>query len=189
MDSVGSVGISKEDTKTIVKEAYREIQEELKEVELTFSSLPATEVKFQPFQWVDGEDKDTWRAKAHLEEQLRRHGVEFGRGHYQLYDVHGKKDILKVEDSQAMSFIASHLTEACVPLKHFVLEQGQKVADVSLRTFKKARVSALEDSVEWEQFQDMLQDSQPGTRGRAEIINQLYRSCDFSPPAFLSMFS
>ena len=50
--------------------------------------------------------------------------------------------------SQAMSFIASHLTEACVPLKHCVLEQGQKVADVSLRTFKKARVSALEDSVE-----------------------------------------
>jgi hypothetical protein len=89
--------------------------------------------------------------------------------------------------SQALSFIASHLTEACVPLRHFVLEQGEKVADVTLRTFKKARVSPLEDSVVWEQFQDMLQDSQPGTRGRAEIINQLYRSCDFPPPAFLSV--
>ena len=297
----------------MVKEAFREIQEEQKEEELTFSScsegrlknylarlhvgfevgdnsvLPATELETQPFQWVDGETKDTPRARTHLEAQLKRFGVKFGRGHYQLYDVHDKKDILKVEDrktgklnggtdlilgpyglhilgvvqqscvavelktenavnkdgfgsftaqatleliasnyfsnqmtvvvltdlssgatiftlrrndndtisvvifedltvSQALSFIASHITEACVPISNYVVKQGEKEADITLRTFKKARVSALEDCVEWEQFQDMLQDCQPGSKARAEIINQLYRSCDFSPPAFLSMF-
>lgn len=91
--------------------------------------------------------------------------------------------------SQALSFIASHISEACVPISNYVVKQGEKEADITLRTFKKARVSALEDCVEWEQFQDMLQDCQPGTKARAEkIINQLYRSCDFSPPAFLSKF-
>lgn len=106
----------------MVKEAFREIQEEQKEEELTFSScsesrlknylarlhvgfevgdnsvLPATELEAQPFQWVDEKTKDTPRARTHLEAQLKRFGVKFGRGHYQLNDVHDRKDILKVED-------------------------------------------------------------------------------------------
>jgi hypothetical protein len=77
-------------TKEIAKEAYREIKEEQKDEDLTFSScsesrlktylvrlhvgfevgdnslLPATAVEFEPFQWIDGEDNDTPRARDHL---------------------------------------------------------------------------------------------------------------------------
>lgn len=264
--------MSKDETKEIVKEAYREIQEEQKEEELTFSScsegrlktylvrlhvgfevgdntvLPVPPVEFTPFEWLEGEDKDTPKARDHLEEQLKRFDVGFGRGRYQLYDVHNKKDILKVEDrktgklnggtdlilgpyglhhlgvvqqscvavelktkdaveksgigsftaqatleliasnyysnqmtmvlltdlfsgatiftlrrndndtisvviyenltvSQAVKFVADHLTESCVPIKNHNLEQGEKLSDVALKTFKRARVSPLEDCV------------------------------------------
>jgi len=311
----GGGGITKDETKEIVKEAYREVLEEQKGQELTFSEysegalrnylvrlhvgfelgdnsvLPATALEFQPFVWgICGENEDTLRASTHLVAQLERFGVEFGAGHYELYDVHDKKDLLKVEDkktgklngetdlilgphglhvlglvqqscvavelktqasvianngfgsftaqatleliacnyfsnqmtvvlltdlcsgasiftlrrnenesmsviiyenlavSQAAQFIVNHLIEDCVPIKNYVLEQGEKSADVALRAFKKSRVSALEDSVEWEQFQEMLQDCPPCTSERAEIINQLYRSCGFPQPAYLNMF-
>ena len=81
-----------------------------------------------------------------------------------------------------------HLTEACVPIKNHSLDGGKKSADDFLRAFKKSRVTPLEDFVVWEQFQEMLQDCPPGTRDRAEIINQLYRSCDFPEPAYLIMY-
>ena len=81
-----------------------------------------------------------------------------------------------------------HLTEACVPIKNHSLDGGKKSADDFLRTFKKSRVTPLEDFVVWEQFQEMLQDCPPGTRDRAEIINQLYRSCDIPEPAYLIMY-
>ena len=295
------------------KDAFREIQQERNDVELSFSGCPisrvreylarfkvgyevgdtsvlrATDLAFAPFQWLTDEEKDTQRAKEHLQDQLSQFGVRFGKGQYDLYDVHNKTGILSLDDKktgilkggtdlilapyglhvlgltrqlcvavelktnedvvkngfssfigqatlqliaanyfsnqmtvvvltdlfsgatiftlnceegkqmnvviyedveleQAANFIADHLTEACVPIKNHSLDSGRKSADDILRTFKKARVSALEDSVVWEQFQEMLQDCPPGTRDRAEIINQLYRACDFPEPAFLSMF-
>jgi hypothetical protein len=253
-------------------------------------ALPATELEFLPFEWLDQEEKDTSRARAHLEAQLLRFGVQFGPGQYQLYDVHNKKGILNVDDrktgklsggtdlilgpyglyissavqqscvvvelktketvikkngfgsflaqatleliaanyysnqmavvvltdlcsgaticalkrnenetisviiyenltvSQAAKFIVDHLTEYCVPNKNYNLQTGRRPVDVDVQAMKQARVSPLEDSVEWEQFQDMLQDCPPCTRERAEVINQLYRSCDFPQPAYLSMF-
>ena len=253
-------------------------------------ALPEPELKFVPFQWLDQEEKETPRARDHLEAQLKRFGVQFGRGQYQLYDVHTKKNILSVDDrktgklnggtdlilgpyglyicgtvqqscvvvelktedavikskgfgsffgqatleliaanyysnqmavvvltdlcsgawiyalkrnenetisviiyenltvSQAAKFIVDHLTEYCVPNKNYNLQTGRRPVDVDVKAMKQARVSPLEDSVEWEQFQDMLQDCPPCTRERAEVINQLYRSLDFPQPAYLSMF-
>jgi hypothetical protein len=98
------------------------------------------------------------------------------------------KPIVSLTISQGAQFVADHIAKDCVPTKNHKLEFGEKDADLTLRVFKKSRVSPLEDSVEWEHFQDMLQDSAPRTRERAEIINQLYRSCDFPQPSFLSMF-
>jgi hypothetical protein len=308
-----SVGISRQEAKEMMKEAFREAMEESKREELTFSkcsdgrliqylaglhvgfelgdtsALPAVDIEFSAFNWNEDEDRDTPQAKIHLENELKKFGVQFGRGHYQLYDVHSHKSILDVEDcktgnlkggtdliigphglhilgivqqncvavelkteedvrkyglgaftaqatleliasnyysnqmtvvcltdlcsgaavftlnrdendsisiliyedlsiSQAAKFIADHLAEECVPKRTHKLENGERDVDMILRVFKKSRVSPLEDSVEWEHFQDMLQDCPPGTKERAEIINQLYRSCEFPQPAFLSMF-
>jgi hypothetical protein len=253
------------------------------------SELPTTAIEFTAFQWMDSEDEDTPRARAHLENELKKFGIEFGRGKYQLYDVHTKKTLLSLDDrktgklnggtdliigpyglheigvvqqscvavelksaenveqngldaftaqatleliasnyfsnqmtvvlltdlcsgasvftlnrnehdsisvviyekltiSQGAQFVADHIAKDCVPARNHVLEYGEKDADLTLKVFKKSRVSPLEDSVEWEHFQDMLQDCAPGTRERAEIINQLYRSCDFPQPSYLSMF-
>ena len=58
----------------------------------------------------------------------------------------------KASLEQAAKFIADHLTEACVPIKNHSLDGGRKSADDFLRTFKKSRVTPLEDFVVWEQF-------------------------------------
>eukprot|EP00981_Chlorochromonas_danica_P000502 scaffold99_cov160-Ochromonas_danica.AAC.15 len=229
---------------------------------------------------MDCEEKDTERAKTHLENELKKFGVDFGSGCYQLYDVHDSKTILSVDDrktgklrggtdliigpsglhqlgvvqqccvavelktfenvqkhnglgsfntqatleliasnyfsnqmtvvfltdlcsdatiftmrrnvkdgfdvengvdslsiviyekltiSQGAQYIANHLVKDCVPKKTHKLEAVEKEADAILKVFKKSRVSPLEDSVEWEQFQDMLQDCAPGTRERAQL--------------------
>ena len=107
-----------------MKEAVKSGLQELKEEELSFSTcsdgrlktylaglhigfeqgdsseLPSSDVEFSPFQWVDSEEKDTARAKHHLEDELKKFGLQFGRGHYQLYDVHANKTILSVDDKK-----------------------------------------------------------------------------------------
>jgi hypothetical protein len=95
--------------------------------------------------------------------------------------------------SEGLQFIAHHLSMTCVPDRLYRLSDQDpkevKPEAAVLQIFKKARVSPLEDSIVWEHFQDMLQECAPGTRERAEVINELYRSCDFPQPAFLSMYS
>lgn len=95
--------------------------------------------------------------------------------------------------NQAIQYVADHLLQVCVPDVHYRLGAdvptvGMPAAEL-LQVFKKARVSPLEDSVVWEHFQDMLQECAPGTRERADIINELYRACEFPQPAFLSMYT
>jgi len=58
---------------------------------------------FQPFQWQDIEEKDTPRAINHLEQELQKFGVVFGRGNYQMYDVHSKHTFLNVRDDKTGS--------------------------------------------------------------------------------------
>lgn len=95
--------------------------------------------------------------------------------------------------SKAAQFVANHLSLTCVPSVDYRLGvEGFAVAGEAvevLQVFKRARVSALEDSVVWEHFQEMIHDSAPGTRERAEAINGLYRACDFPQPAWLSMYA
>jgi hypothetical protein len=308
------------DLKATVKEAMMEMRDEQKAMELSFSGcsagtlqtylahlhvgveegvqsdLPAATVRYELFRWFQQEEADVPRASQHLQDQLTRFGVHFGRGGYKLYDVHARKQILNVEDrktgnlkggtdliigpyglhllgvvqqscvavelktekavtdagglgsftsqatleliasnyysnqmtvvlltdlctaatiftlsrkpnsenmnvkayenlsvSQALAYIADHLLSACVPDVHYQLGAAApavaREAVETLQVFKKARVSPLEDSVVWEHFQDMLQDCAPGTRERAEVINELYRACDFPQPAFLSMYT
>lgn len=309
--------------KATFKEAMQELEAEQKSIGLTFSSCsdgalkaflarlnvgvevgdPAglfdAAITFNPFQWQATEDSDTPRAREHLEEELKRFGIKFGKGGYQLYDVHTKKQLLNLDDrktgklsggtdlilcphgihslglvqqicvvvelkteatalaeglgaytsqatleliaanyysnqmtvvvltdlktgasiftlkrvddgddnvnivvfenltvSQAAQYVAHHLAQDCVPSKSHRLGASAgtssstqlKEADVVLNAYKKARVSPLEDALVWEHFQDMIHDSAPGTRDRAEVINELYRACDFHQPAYLSMY-
>ena len=64
------------------------------------SVLRATGLAFAPFQWLTDEVKDTQRAKDHLQNQLSQFGVPFGKGQYDLYDVHNKTGILSVDDKK-----------------------------------------------------------------------------------------
>lgn len=308
-----------------MKQVLVEFHEPKKDAELTFSTCSAQtltsllsrlnifflegdrstfgtpQVDFQLFRWLAGEDDDTPRASSHLQAQLERFHIPFGRDGYQLYDVHANKKILSLDDaktgnlkggtdlilgpyglskrigvvkqscvavelkteeavaqnglesftsqatleliasnyhsnqmtvvlltdlctdasiytlergkensdvvsivvyehltmSQAAQFVADHLTSNCVPNRTHVLESEapsissskRKDGEDVLRAFKKARVSSLDESLVWEHFQDMLHDCLPGSRDRAEVIREFYRASDFSPPAYLSMFS
>lgn len=273
-------GISREETKNACKEAYHEAFEELKREELTFSTcsnqrlrnylarlhfgldigdkslLVPPDIEVTPFDWREDEEKDTPRARDHLENELKIFGVKFGRGYYQLYDVHEQISILNLEDrktgvlkggtdcilgpyglhvlgtvqqccvavelkteeamkntgisnftaqaaleliaanyfsnqmtvvlltdlcsatsiftlirdemgyisvviyedltvSEGLKFVADHISEHCVPKRRHILEEcdTQKDGDIILKSFKKARVSPLEDCVGWEHFQ------------------------------------
>ena len=99
----------------------------------------------------------------------------------------------KLTLQQAAQFVARHLADTCAPSVNYRLgAEGfaiSKEAVEVLQVFKKARVSPLEDSVVWEHFQEMLEDSAPCTRERAEAINELYRACDYSQPVWLSMYT
>jgi hypothetical protein len=59
-----------------------------------------TNAEFQPFLWQQIEEKDTPRAKEHLQNQLSTFGVRFGRGYYCIYDVHSHKTILSLDDNR-----------------------------------------------------------------------------------------
>jgi hypothetical protein len=95
--------------------------------------------------------------------------------------------------NQAAQFVADHVAKMCVPSADYRLGSDNfgvsREAVEVLQVFKRARVSPLEDSVVWEHFQDMLHDSAPGTRERADAINELYRACDFPQPSWLSMYT
>jgi len=64
------------------------------------SGLPTAPANFERFIWTQVEEKDTPKAKTHLEKQLRKFGVHMGVGGYQLYDVHASKSILSLHDSK-----------------------------------------------------------------------------------------
>lgn len=183
------------------------------------------------------------RAKLHLENELKKFGVQLGRGHYQLYDVHSDKELLAVGDgkagvimggtdlilapyglhllgvdrqtcvafelkteeamrkcgidsftaeaaleliasnyqsnqitfvvltdlcseitlftrsreddsisimayenitiSQGLQLIANHIAVDCVPQRHYQVECGEKVSDITLRAFKRKRVAPI----------------------------------------------
>lgn len=67
------------------------------------SEQPEFEIcqEFDAFKW-NGRDEDDGvsEARTHLENQLRRFGVTFGRGHYRLFDCHQNKTLLNCEDDK-----------------------------------------------------------------------------------------
>jgi len=57
--------------------------------------------EFQPFQWTRSEPDDTPAAMVHLQTQLQEFGLQFGRGHFSLYDVHAIRSFLSFDDERS----------------------------------------------------------------------------------------
>lgn len=248
--------------------------------------------KFEAFIWKNTEETDIERAKKHLQEQLTKFGVEFGKDKYNLYDVHTLKDLLSVKDEKcgclkggtdlilgphgkymtsiiqqscvaielktkksveekgglqsftsqvllelitsnyhsnqltivlltdlctgatifsldkgqdegitvtiykeltladAANYVVKHLAENCQPNKSYRLKNDKRasMSNEILRDFKKKKVTPIENSVMFEQFHEMLEDTSPFSKERAEVIRNLCRSCELPQSPFLDFY-
>ena len=79
--------------------------------------------------------------------------------------------------SQMASFVASFLSDFCVPKVNFVpsLKSGNP-QDLQPIEFKRRRLSAPQLSLEWEQFMDMVEDPESTPTERIMLTQQLFRS-------------
>lgn len=232
-------------------------------------------ITFVPFKWMNDEPKDTPKAQRHLQSQLERFGVKFGREAYKIYDVHTMMQLLSVSDpktgkitggtdliiaayglalessidkacviielkpwedkdnsdshakdqaqakmellaaamksnnpvlqvlsdlktrAHCYSFedehhvrhqelsltgmarrIANHLLNECTPdrkqLLSAVEEENDRPSVKVLKKIKKARLTPLTDSLEYEHFSDLMDMTLPGTRERSEVVDQYF---------------
>mmetsp|Transcript_33944 Transcript_33944/g.49304 ORF Transcript_33944/g.49304 Transcript_33944/m.49304 type:complete len:298 (-) Transcript_33944:160-1053(-) len=249
-------------------------------------------VSFEPFQWLDTEEIDTPRAISHLEQELKKFGVLFGRNNYKMYDVHKIDTLLSFQDEKSGSlsggtdliiapygiamesvinlscvafefktnvavdqkelesfyyeavmeliatnyhsdqmtlvvltdlctnncilltltmesdklailkysdvtlnqmaiFVHSHLQQNCFPIRSYRLpdsNEGLKESEIIMKAWKKARVTDITTSLEWEHFQEMLEDAPIGSKERAMIIRDHFRHHGFPESRYLNMF-
>ena len=54
------------------------------------------DISFCPFEWEDNKEKNASRAITHFQNELSKFSIYFGRGGFQIYDVHDKRTILNV---------------------------------------------------------------------------------------------
>jgi hypothetical protein len=90
---------------------------------------------------------------------------------------------------QAASMIANHLSSNCKPVVGIPYSHHDNPCSETITAFKKARQSELSDSLVWEHFEEMLGESEPGTRDRALAIKTLFSACDYPEPSYLSMYA
>jgi len=249
-------------------------------------------VSFEPFQWLDTEEIDTPRAISHLEQELKKFGVLFGRNNYKMYDVHKIDTLLSFQDEKSGSlsggtdliiapygiamesvinlscvafefktnvavdqkelesfyyeavmeliatnyhsdqmtlvvltdlctnncilltltmesdklailkysdvtlnqmaiFVHSHLQQNCFPIRTYSLpdgNEGLRESEIIMKAWKKERVSDMTTSLEWEHFQEMLEDAPIGSKERAMIIRDHFRHHGFPESRYLNMF-
>mmetsp|Transcript_28660 Transcript_28660/g.39337 ORF Transcript_28660/g.39337 Transcript_28660/m.39337 type:complete len:355 (+) Transcript_28660:52-1116(+) len=250
-------------------------------------------ISFLPFEWQDIEERDTPRAINHLQRELQKFGVIFGRGNYQMYDVHSKHTFLNVRDdktgslsggtdliiapfgmtsgcvklnscvafefktketvdeqglesflsqatmeliasnyhSQQMTlvvltdlctnscvlltftresnklailqysdvtlnqmaiFVHSHLQQNCFTIRNYSLpnvDDNIRESEMVMKEWKRARVSGFTSSLQWEHFQEMMEDAPLGSKERAMVIREHFRNRDLPDTSYLSMFS
>jgi hypothetical protein len=249
-------------------------------------------VAFQPFFWQASEDADTPRAIAHLQQELQKFGVAFGRNNYQMYDVHSKHGILSVRDDksgslrggtdliiapygidilssprlscvafefkteeavvkyglesflsqatmeliasnyhsrqmtlvvltdlntksimltitresnsiailkyndvtldQMANFVRDHLDRNCTSFRGYSLpavDEGIRESEMLMKAWKRARVSDFTLSLQWEHFQEMMEDAPLGSKERAMAIRNHFQHHDLPDTSYLSMFS
>jgi len=309
-------GMDKDEMKEVMKIAIKEAKEEKKST-IAFSSVSEdvissylasidilvlvgdppnavenNDVSFEPFQWLDTEEIDTPRAISHLEQELKKFGVIFGRNNYKMFDVHKYDTLLSFEDEKSGSvsggtdlliapygiaiesvrklscvafefktkeavdqkglesfcaeaimeliatnyysnqmtlvvltdlctnscilltltmesnklaileysdvtlnqmaiFVHSHLQQNCFPIRSYRLpdsNEGLKESEIIMKAWKKARVTDITTSLEWEHFQEMLEDAPVGSKERAMIIRDHFRHHGLPESRYLNMF-
>ena len=309
--------LSAENLKATLKEAIKETEDEKERGTLSFSTVSESKVikylefidvimlaadpldpvenhtvAFQPFFWQASEDADTPRAIAHLQQELQKFGVVFGRNNYQMYDVHSKHGILSVRDDksgslsggtdliiapygidilsspklscvafefkteeavakyglesflsqatmeliasnyhsrqmtlvvstdlrtksimltltriadniaimkyndvtldQMANFVRAHLENNCTSFKGYSLpavDEGIRESEMTMKAWKRARVSDFTLSLQWEHFQEMMEDAPLGSKERAMAIRNHFQHHDLPDTSYLSMFS
>ncbi len=309
--------LSAENLKATLKEAIKETEDEKERGTVSFSTVSQTKVMsylasidvvmyvadpldavenhmvaFQPFFWQESEDADTPRAIAHLQQELQKFGVAFGRNNYQMYDVHSRHGILSLRDDksgslkggtdliiapygidilsaprlscvafefkteeavlkyglesflsqatmeliasnyhsrqmtlvvltdlntksimltftresnsiailkyndvtldQMANFVRAHLDRNCTSFKGYVLpveEEGIRESEMLMKAWKRARVSDFTLSLQWEHFQEMMEDAPLGSKERAMAIRNHFQHHDLPDTSYLSMFS
>jgi hypothetical protein len=256
----------------------------------------ASGIDFQRFVWRGSEEDCTGDAVAHCRTEFGKFGIKFGRGGYELYDVHANRQLLNLEDSksgklsggtdvllgpygvakisyaqfccvaielkteecvasedgfeafsaqatleliascyhsfqmalvvltdlstgaclftisrgqnnavsilkynnlslnQMASAVALHLEQNCTADKINArrtfdqIEQGAKEADFVMQAFKKQFVTPVESFLAYEHFNAMLEDTEVGSRERAQVIQTFFRANDLPDTSYLSMF-
>ena len=306
--------ISTTNIKGIVKEAVKELDKEKEISTIAFSTvsqskvmdyletidlvmyegepLDKTHTSFEPFHWQAQENTDTPRAIVHLQEQLEKFGIVFGRNNYQMYEVHLLHGILSVRDcksgslsggtdaliapyglvvesaprqscvafelktkeaveknglksylgqatmeliaanyhsrqmtlvvltdlvsrcilltftresnaiaiikyedvslDQMASFVQVHLDRNCSSHRAYQLptvDEGNRESEVVMKVWKKARVSDFTSSLDWEHFQEMMEDAPVGSKERALAIRDHFHHHGLPDTNYLSMFS
>ena len=162
-------------TKSVVKEAFMEIEKEKEVKSLTFSSANSgivskyllvhnlllstpeeillstvTADQFNPFHWNENETEDfqTPRACKHLSEQLVKYGVTFGRSGYFLYDVHKCKNLLSVTTDVAFGKLSGG-TDCIIAPYGLALEStpGQACVVFEFKTANAISSTGFEDNL------------------------------------------
>jgi hypothetical protein len=93
---------------------------------------------------------------------------------------------------QMADFVRSHLEQNCSAHRNYSLpavDDGIKESEVVMKAWKRARVSEFTSSIQWEHFQEMMEDAPLGSKERAVVIREHFRHHDLPHSGYLSMFS
>ena len=89
-------------------------------------------------------------------------------------------------------FVCDYLATNCSPQRNYNLPSNGAVLNEreSLKKdWKKARVSDLSLSLQWEHFHELLEDTPYGSKERAIVIQEHFRSNGIPDTSYLSMFA
>jgi hypothetical protein len=91
------------------------------------------------------------------------------------------------------TFISAHLRDNCCSERTYPMptkyEEATRESESTVIALKKARVSDFKLSLNWEHFQEMLEEASYGSKERASIIREHFRSHDLPDTSYLSMFA
>ncbi len=95
--------------------------------------------------------------------------------------------------NQMATFVRQHLSKHCTPDRTYRLNYLlsdvplTKPAEQTMQAFKRRRVSSVQLSPGYEQFSSMLEETELGSRERAEVIQNFFHSNNLHS-SYLSMF-
>mmetsp|Transcript_27214 Transcript_27214/g.38710 ORF Transcript_27214/g.38710 Transcript_27214/m.38710 type:complete len:93 (-) Transcript_27214:45-323(-) len=89
-------------------------------------------------------------------------------------------------------FVHSHLQQNCFTIRNYSLpnvDDNIRESEMVMKEWKRARVSGFTSSLQWEHFQEMMEDAPLGSKERAMVIREHFRHHNLPDTSYLSMFS